>query len=214
MVCFLDPCKLRNTVRLFYVANNVSPNYLFWSCLQALNVVDQNFPTISAATSITPATQAHYSGTPIRDDALRNTAAYASPQFEPNTPRTMLSCIDESPCQTIGLPTRENIPKLRVSLITRCSVSAYNTCATQPLPTMRVIPSPMNKPIACHTDPPDNIETRYCSPTSWVSKPVSSMTLSHTVRAQHLSKQHLEANLVASLELPSTNLHSRYRPRS
>ena len=173
--------------------------------------------------------------------ALRDTAAYAPPQFKHNTPRTMLSCIDESPCRTIRSQTKEKISRLQVSLITRCRVSAYNICETQTLPMMRGSPSPISKPIACYTprhsmiieprtinqevkpqlfyatpddllkrtnsttpplppvhptDLPDiaNIATSYCGPTSWVLEPISSKTLSHTVRAKHLSKLHTEAN--------------------
>ena len=157
-------------------------------------MVDEDFPTISAAISTTPANQARCtagrrSGTTIKDDPLGNTAPYAAHaprKLEPNTPRTTLTCIDKSPCRTIGLQTRENVQKLRVSLITKCRVSAN----------------------ACHTNLPDIGQIKT---TSWVSRPVSPITLSHTVQAQHLSKQHLEANLVASLELPS--VESLKRPR-
>ena len=39
------------TVRLFYVACNVSQDYVSHSCLQALSMVGQDFPMVGAATS-------------------------------------------------------------------------------------------------------------------------------------------------------------------
>ena len=136
-----DPSNYHKAVRLFYVAGNVSHNYLSCSCLQALSVFSQDFPRIGAAPS--GALGPFLPGTNALRTAHRpyriNAAAYASPQLNTKTPRTTLSCSNsgvflpgESPCEcpirTLGpqtkvsLPfpaTKENIPKLRESLLDR-----------------------------------------------------------------------------------------------
>ena len=48
-----DHSNHRKTVRLFYVSGNVSQNLLSCPCLQALFLIDQDFPRIGTATSTT-----------------------------------------------------------------------------------------------------------------------------------------------------------------
>ena len=94
-------------VRLFYVASNVTQNYLLFSCLQALSVVDQNFPKIGTADTIILAAPTPQEGptnlrpeTTIKNAAPRNFAtyayAYASRKFEPRTPTTTPSSFSRS----------------------------------------------------------------------------------------------------------------------
>ena len=85
-----DNNNQRKTIHLFYVAGNVSQNLLSWSCLQALLMIDKDFPRIGTATSKTPqpvipatkaqerGTQGHCSGTLLRNTALGDNTAYAS----------------------------------------------------------------------------------------------------------------------------------------
>ena len=108
-VCSPDQSNQHETDCLFYVAGNISQNYLPCSCLLALSVVGQDFPRIGAATSsnprpFIPVTQAQERRTQGRcsemllwDATLRDAVAYDSRQFEPKTPRTMSSCPSESP---------------------------------------------------------------------------------------------------------------------
>ena len=83
-----DPSKYRKAVRLFYVAGNVSQNYLSCACFQAHVVVGRDFPKIGAASSsalrpFLPSTNA------LRDAHSlyrTNTATYAPPKLDRKTP--------------------------------------------------------------------------------------------------------------------------------
>ena len=98
-----DHSDYRHTVHLFYVASNISQNYLSCSCLEALSEIGQDSPRIGATTSSTPRPttpttkdQQRYSETLLRI-APRSATAYTSCQIDPRTPRTTPSCSSESP---------------------------------------------------------------------------------------------------------------------
>ena len=138
-------------VCLFYVAGNVSQNYLSCPFLRALFVVGKDFPRTGTTTSDThqPIIQTAQAQercsrtqcprTTHSDSAPKGNAAYAPRQFRPRTPRTP-SCSSKSPrncpVKTLGPRAREIINQPRISLTNKPRKST-DTCKTQPTPTQQ-----------------------------------------------------------------------------
>ena len=108
MVRSLNHSNHYETICLFYVASNVSQNYLSLSCLQTISLVDQNFPTIGTADTTILETPTPQEGpknlrpdTRIKNVAPRNVTTYAytyaSRKYELRTPTTTLSSFSKSP---------------------------------------------------------------------------------------------------------------------
>ena len=149
------------TVRLFYVATNVSRTYLSLATLKALRVVDSDFPRIK---SVLPgvevaATESGSVGLPKCTNSgvvLPGEKPCSCPQRElpPSGPV-------ELPCPA----TEENLPQLKQFLMDRYAASSFNTCEHQPLPLLKGSP-----PLELHVDPtvrPTAVHTPAIIPLHW-----------------------------------------------
>ena len=129
------------TVRMFYVASNVTRSYLSLGTLKALGVVEENFPCI-----------------PILSEVA---ASYVGQNTVPSCTNTGVVVPGEKPCscptrtlppaEKLTLPcspTEENLPILKQYLMDRFSSSSFNICEHQALPLLQNSP-----PLELHTDP-------------------------------------------------------------
>jgi hypothetical protein len=133
-----------STVRLMYVASNVSRTYLSLSTLTDLGVVDEAFPRIGdiaevASTStvqgasLPPCTN---SGIPVPGEQQ----CFCTARTLPPTSKPSLPCP----------ATEENLPKLKQYIIDRYASSTFNICKHQPLPMMNSShPAPPPPPRPC-----------------------------------------------------------------
>ena len=132
-----------STVRLIYVASNVSRTYLSLSTLTDLGVVDEAFPRIgdkiaevaststAQGASLPPCTN---SGVPVPGEQQCScTARTLPPTSKPSLP-----------CPA----TEENLPKLKQYIMDRYASSTFNVCEHQPLPMMKSSPN-----LKLHVDP-------------------------------------------------------------
>ena len=132
----------RSTVRLFYVASNVTSTYLSLATLKALGVVEPSFPKFAAlgpaqgvlaasTASLPPCTN---SGVVMPGD---QPCSCHKRELPPNSPASL-------PCP----PTEENLPRLKQWLLDRYASSTFNVCEHQPLPMISSSP-----PLQLHVDP-------------------------------------------------------------
>ena len=154
------PSGCHSSVRLFYVAANVTQCYLSLSCLHALEVVTTDFPTIGAsAATCSLVKQERTEDSP--SDTLppcTNTGVLLPGDPPCSCPDRTLQPL--TPASLPCAPTQENLPKFKEYLLNRYRSSAFNTCERQPLPLMKGSPplelhvSPDSKPVACHVPSP------------------------------------------------------------
>lgn len=156
----LNP-SLPRTVRLFYVADNVSRTYLSLATLKALRVVDSDFPMIR---SILPGVEVASSGPEEMELPKCSNSGVVQPGEKPCTcPQRELP-----PSGPVELPfpaTEENLPKLKQFLIDRYASSTFNLCEHQPLPLMSGSP-----PLQLHVDTaarPTAVHTPAVVPLYW-----------------------------------------------
>ena len=134
------------TVRLFYVATNVTQCYLSLSCLQALEVLSSDFPSIGAAATCSVVEEE------LRSDGnpppCTNTGVLLPGEPPCSCPARTLQ--PKTPASLPCAATQDNLPQLNEYLINRYRSSTFNTCERQQLPLMKGSP-----PLELHVSPDD-----------------------------------------------------------
>ena len=132
----------RSTVRLFYVATNVTSTYLSLATLKALGVVEPSFPKFAALGRAHGALAASTASLPPCTNS-----GVVMPTDQPcSCPKRELP--SSTPASLPCPPTEENLPKLKQWLLDRYASSTFNVCEHQPLPMMKSSP-----PLQFHVDP-------------------------------------------------------------
>ena len=152
-----------STVRLFYVASNVSRTYLSQATLKNLGIVDANFPRFqnfpAKARLQTLETKSKAGGLP----PCSNTGVVTPGQLACSCPRRQLP--PSTPALMPCPGTAENVPKLKQFLLNRYASSTFNVCGHQPLPLLKGSP-----PLKLHVDPnarPRAVHTPAVVPLHW-----------------------------------------------
>ena len=129
------------TIRMFYVASNVSRTYLSLGTLKALEMVEENFPRIPTLSEVAASNL-----TQNTVPACTNTGVVVPGEKPCSCPTRTLPPSDELtlPCS----PTEENLPIMKQYLMDRFSSSSFNICEHQALPLLQNSP-----PLELHTDP-------------------------------------------------------------
>ena len=132
----------RSTVRLFYVATNVTSTYLSLATLKSLGVVEPSFPKFAAlgpAQGVLAASTASLPPCTNSGVVMPGDQPCSCPRRElpPNSPASL-------PCS----PTEQHLPRLKQWLLDRYASSTFNVCEHQPLPLMSSSP-----PLQLHVDP-------------------------------------------------------------
>ena len=153
--------NLPRTVRLFYVADNVSRTYLSLATLIALGVVDSYFPRIKSflpqvevaatETGEVGLPKCSNSGVVLPGETPCSCPKRALPPSGPVVPPCTLS--------------EENLPQLKQFLLQRYAASTFNTCEHQPLPLLKGSP-----PLELHVDKtacPKAVHTPAVVPLHW-----------------------------------------------
>jgi hypothetical protein len=151
------PNPSTSTIRMFYVARNVSRTYLSLSSLKALGVVSPEFPRMSALQqgSMASISAREPAGLPpCSNDGVAQPGEMDKPcgcprRALPPTGKPALPCA----------PTEENLDALKQHLLDRYADSSFNVCEHQQLPMLKGSPplelhsgslSPTTRPIAVH----------------------------------------------------------------
>ena len=118
------------SIRMFYVASNVSRTYLSLGTLKALLVVEGSFPRIPTLTEVSTCS---YSQSTV--PTCTNSGVVVPGEKPCSCPARTLPPTDKMtlPCS----PTEENLPILRQYLMDRFSSSSFNICEHQTLPMLR-----------------------------------------------------------------------------
>ena len=136
-----DNKPVYSTVRLFYVARNVSKTYLSLSTLKALHVVEEQFPRIPPMMEVAASTTQQPAVPTCTNDGVvlpgEKPCSCPKRDLPPPTPASL-------PCS----PTEENLLILKQFLLDRYSSSAFNVCENQTLPMLQSSP-----PLELHVDP-------------------------------------------------------------
>ena len=129
------------SIRMFYVASNVSRTYLSLGTLKALGVVEESFPRIPTITEVSTCS---YSQNKV--PTCTNSGVVVPGDKPCSCPARTLPPADKMtlPCS----PTEENLPILKQYLMDRFSSSSFNICEHQALPMLQNSP-----PLELHTDP-------------------------------------------------------------
>ena len=134
----------RETLQLFYVADNVISIYLSLSTLKALGIVPPDFPKIGM--------EGRVAGVGVHK--CTNDGIVVDGQAPCTCPPRTLA-----PPPTTILPfppTKDNVPRLKKWLLDRYSSSSFNNCEQQKLPYLQGSPplklhlDPQAKPVAVH----------------------------------------------------------------
>ena len=134
----------RETLQLFYVADNVSTIYLSLSTLKGLGVVPLDFPKIAMADMV--------AGVGLQK--CSNDGIVTEGQTKCSCPKRTLA--PDLPTSLPYPPCKENIPKLKDWILDRYSSSSFNNCEQQKLPYLQGSPplklhlDPNAKPVAVH----------------------------------------------------------------
>ena len=134
----------KETLQLFYVADNVVTIYLSLSTLKGLGVVPLDFPRIATVDTVAAVGVKKCSNDGIVTDG-QTRCSCPSRTLAPDFPTTI-------PYP----PTKENIPKLKAWILDRYGSSAFNNCEQQKLPYLQGSPplelhlDPQAKPVAVH----------------------------------------------------------------
>ena len=133
--------QVLSTVRLFYVASNVTKTYLSLGTLKALHVVEEEFPRIPKMVEIAASEEGE-----MVIPKCENTGVVLPGEKPCSCPKRTFppSQQPELPCD----PTEENLPALKQFLLGRYSSSSFNICEHQALPMLQNSP-----PIKLHVDP-------------------------------------------------------------
>ena len=136
--------QVLSTVRLFYVASNVSKTYLSLGTLKALHVVEEQFPRIPAMVEV-----AAIDAQDVYLPSCTNSGVVLPGEKPCSCPRraTPPTKTPVLPCE----PTEDNLPALKQFLLDRYAASSFNVCEHQPLPTLQNSP-----PLELHVDPSAN----------------------------------------------------------
>ena len=133
--------QVLSTVRLFYVASNVTKTYLSLGTLKALHVVEEEFPRVPPLVEI-----AVSSDVEVSIPKCENSGVVLPGEKPCSCPKRTLPPTQspELPCN----PTEENLPLLKQFLLDRYASSSFNVCEHQSLPMLQNSP-----PIELHVDP-------------------------------------------------------------
>ena len=146
------------TVRLFYVASNVSRTYLSLSTLKTLGVVNVDFPKFRLPYSVAASEQRK-----AEVPSCTNTGVVTPGQPACSCPRRTLP--PDSPAKLPCPATEANLPQLKQFLLDRYASSSFNVCEHQPLPMLKGSP-----PLKLHVDPaaqPRAVHTPAVVPLHW-----------------------------------------------